>query len=208
MRREELVNVMKIFRRILIGMLLAATSTAAHAEILSLDAISAYLNRLNTAYTTFDQQNADGSTSSGQLFMARPGRIRFEYFKPDESIVIAGKGEVVLFDARSNDRPQQFQLANTPLKLILETDINLLNERMVVGHDFDGKHTVITAQDPRFPEYGALRLYFDERPQLTRWVLIDGGGGQTTVFLNELEIGASMPSRLFDIDRELEKRGF
>ena len=70
-----------------------------------------------------------------------------------------------------------------------------------------GDETVITAQDPRFPEYGALQLYFSPKPRLTRWVLIDGGGARTMVILDEFEEGVSIPTRLFNTAAEMEKRG-
>lgn len=179
----------------------------ARAEPMSLDAISAYLDGLTTAWARFIQINPDNSRSSGQLFLKRPGRIRFEYDAPDDSLVIAGQGDVVLFDARSNEPPQRFQLANTPLKLILQSNINLAQENMVVAHTELGDETVITAQDPRFPEYGALQLYFSPKPRLTRWVLIDGGGARTMVILDEFEEGVSIPTRLFNTAAEMEKRG-
>lgn len=197
-----------IDRRIfLAGLGAMAFGTSARAEPLSLDAISTYLDGLSTAWARFVQINPDNSRSSGQLFLKRPGRIRFEYDAPDDSLVIAGQGDVVLFDARSNEPPQRFQLANTPLKLILQSDINLSEENMVVGHSEIGDETVITAQDPRFPEYGAIQMYFSPKPRLTRWVLIDGAGARTMVILDQFEEGVSIPTRLFDTAAEMQKRG-
>ena len=188
------------------GAALLASPNLAHA--LSLPDVSGYLKQLTTAYARFTQINPDNSRSSGQLFMKRPGRIRFEYDAPDDSLVIAGQGDVVLFDARSNEPPQRFQLANTPLKLILQTDTDLTTHEMVVDHGDIGDETYITAQDPRFPEYGALQLYFSQKPQLTRWITIDGGGSRTMVVLEGLEEGVSIPERLFDVDEEMNKRGY
>ena len=46
----------------------------ARAEILPLAELSAYLNGLTTAEAEFTQTNADGSQSSGKLFIKRPWR--------------------------------------------------------------------------------------------------------------------------------------
>ena len=186
----------------------AALASPALAQEMSLTEISNYLRGLRSAYARFTQINPDNSRSQGQLFMRRPGRIRFEYDAPDDSLVIAGQGDVVLFDARSNEPPQRFQLANTPLKLILQTDVDLTTQRMVVGSGVIGDETYFTAQDPRFPEYGALQLYFSAKPQLTRWITIDGGGSRTMVVLEGIEENVSIPERLFDVEAEMAKRGF
>ena len=199
---------MKIVRRSFLALALAGLAMPAQARELSLDEISAYLNGIVTAKANFVQVNDDGSKSVGRLTLRRPGRVRFDYTAPDDSLVIAGQGVVAVFDARSNDRPQKFQLANTPLSLILGSDIDFARDRMVVGQRYVGRETMVVAQDPAHPEYGALQLYFTDEPRLTRWVLIDGSGAKTIVELSNLETGIPVSSRLFDVDAELASRGF
>lgn len=180
---------------------------AAAAE-LTLDQISGYLNSFFSAKASFTQVNYDGTQSSGRLLIRRPGRMRFEYAPPDESIVIAGQGTVAVFDDRSNEPPTEFQLGLTPLKLILSDMIDLRQERMVTDVAFDGTETIVTLQDPKHPEYGALRLHFADPPKLTRWTVVDGGASETTVILSEFETGMRLPNTLFDVREEMEKRGF
>ncbi len=118
-------------------------------------ALSAYLNGLQTAEADFTQINADGTISTGRLYIKRPGRVRFEYTPPDKTLVMAGGGQVAIFDGGSNNsQPEQYPLARTPLNLILERNVDLGRRSMVVGHDYDGTATVVTAQDPEHPEYG------------------------------------------------------
>lgn len=192
--------------------MLAAASLAlaspALAGKLSLDEINAYFGEIFSARGAFQQVNDDGSRSSGTLYMVRPGRVRFEYKKPDRSLVIAGGGRVVVFDARSNEPPQKFQLQHTPLNLILSEKVDLRNKRMVVGHDFDGTYTRLKLQDPKHPEYGSIILFFEEGPRLRQWVTDDGSGARTIVGLASLTTGERIRSSLFDVDAELKKRGF
>ena len=72
------------------------------ADKLSLNAISAYLNGIATAKTDFTQVNDDGSLSTGTLYLKRPGRVRFEYNPPEKLLVMAGGGQVAIFDGKSN----------------------------------------------------------------------------------------------------------
>lgn len=196
-------------RRTLVLCALALPLAApAHAEKLGLDAISAYLNGLTTAETTFTQINADGSGAKGRVIIKRPGRMRFEYSWPDETVVLAAAGQVAIFDDKSNQPPEQYPLSRTPLNLILGRDINLSAARMVVGHTEEGALTVVTAQDPKNPEYGTLALGFSANPiALRQWVLTDQTGGQTTVLLDALSEGQDYTTSDFSIEAELRRRG-
>lgn len=178
------------------------------AEKLSLSQISTYLNGLATAKAEFTQISDDGAIATGQLFIRRPGAIRFEYNPPEESLVMAGQGRVAVFDAKSNQPPQMFPLKRTPLNLILAETVNLDRARMVVGHSQEGPSTIVTAQDPEHPDYGQIRMVFTGNPvELRQWVVIDGTGQKTTVILGQLATGVSLSQRLFNIAAEVEDRG-
>src|SRR5689334_7706037 len=51
--------------------------------------ISAYLNTLRSVQGRFTQVNADGKTEQGQFYLKKPGRVRFEYEKPNPNVVVA-----------------------------------------------------------------------------------------------------------------------
>ncbi len=179
------------------------------AEKIPLAEISAYLNGIRTVEAEFTQINDDGTISTGRLFIRRPGRIRFEYDPPDESLVLAWQGQVAIFDAKSNSAPEKFPLVKTPLKLILAKKVDLGRERMVVGHISDGKTTTVVAQDPEHPEYGSLELVFTGDPvELRQWVVNDASGQRTTVVLGRMTLGKAFGPDLFNIDLEQEARGF
>jgi outer membrane lipoprotein-sorting protein len=179
----------------------------AAAEKLSLATLSDYLNGLTTVESDFTQINADGTISTGKIFIHRPGRVRFEYAPPDRSLVIAGGQQVAIFDAKSNQPPEQYPLKRTPLNLILGQDIDLGRADMVVGHLEDGTSTRVRAQDPEYPEYGSIELVFTSDPvELRQWVITDDLGSQTTVILGEMIKGGELGASLFDITAETAKR--
>ncbi|PHQ97467.1 MAG: cell envelope biogenesis protein LolA [Marinosulfonomonas sp.] len=199
---------MKHLRLLIMPMLWIALAVPASAEKISLNQLSAYLNKLTTAKGGFTQINNDGTISTGTIFIKRPGRIRFEYNPPDKSLVMAGGGQVAIFDGKSNQGPAQYPLKRTPLNLILQKNVNLAHAKMVVAHTSDGKSTTVVAQDPKHPEYGQIRLLFTANPiELRQWVIVDGTGGETTLVLNEMTKGVQLRSTLFNIVFEAEKRG-
>lgn len=185
-----------------------ALGLPARAEIVPLSQLSAYLNGLTTAVADFTQVNADGSTSAGRLFIKRPGRVRFEYAPPDRSLVMAGGGQVAIFDAKSNQPPEQYPLRRTPLNLILARNVDLGAAKMVVGHYEAQDTTRVVAQDPEHPEYGTIELVFTRDPiTLAQWIITDDLGNRTTVMLGRMELGGDLPPSLFNITTETQKRG-
>ncbi|WP_273508072.1 LolA family protein [Planktotalea frisia] len=181
-----------------------ATAMPAAAQKISLNAISNYLNGLNTAKGAFTQVNDDGTISTGTIYIKRPGRIRFEYNPPDKQLVLASGGAVVIYDPKTNEPPETYPLARTPLSIILAKNVNLSRARMVVGHKSDGKSTTVKAQDPEHPEYGNIELVFTANPvELRQWVINDDGGNRTTVILGELDKKARMNNLLFNPDSAL-----
>lgn len=186
---------------------LALIAAPAFADPIPLSDLSAYLNSVTTAETDFTQVNADGSVSLGKIYIRRPGRMRFEYAPPDASLVLTSAGTVAIFDAKSNQPPEQYPLSRTPLSLILDDKINLETAKMVVGYTEVGNATQVIAQDPNHPEYGNIALMFTANPiTLRQWVITDDLGQQTTVILGGLTQGIDYPPSLFSIDQELANR--
>jgi outer membrane lipoprotein-sorting protein len=177
------------------------------AEKLSLSALSAYLNGLQSAEAKFTQINGDGTISTGDILIKRPGRIRFEYDPPEKTLVVAGGGAVAIFDPKAGPRPETYPLNKTPLSLILAKNVDLARAKMVVGHSYDGTATTITAQDPEHPEYGNIQLKFTDSPvELRQWIINDEGGNSTTVILGEMNKGVTLGDTLFNIETATERQ--
>ncbi len=180
---------------------------AVSAQQLSLAQISAYLNQLQTAQGGFTQINPDGTLSTGQIYIKRPGRIRFEYNAPSDSLVMAGGGQVAIFDSRSNTGPDRYPLNQTPLSIILQNNVDLERADMVTNVASDGTTTTVTAQDPDNPNYGSIQLVFTANPvELRQWIVTDEFGTETTVILNDLISGSVIRDILFNINAEIRSR--
>ena len=197
---------MKLRSLALAPALVLAMAFPALAEKIPLNDISRYLNGIRTAQADFTQVNADGSISTGTVFIHRPNRVRFEY-KGDKTLVLASAGQVAVFDGKSSGGPQQYPLSKTPLSIILAPNVNLSQARMVTGYSEKNNATVVTAQDPAHPEYGNIQMVFTANPtQLRQWVVTDDTGSRTTVILGDMALGGDIPPSRFVIENEIQRR--
>ena len=191
----------------IISILCMALASPVAAEKISLNEISSYFNSMTTAEAQFSQITDTGETSTGRLFIRRPGRIRFEYDPPEATLVVVGGGQVAVFDPKSRDEPLRFPLRHSPLNLILEREVDLAQRDMVVAHFEVESQTAVTLQDPENPDYGFIQLIFNDNPvQLHQWVVQDNSGGQTHIILDSLTEGGKLSNMLFNIQHEMRKR--
>jgi outer membrane lipoprotein-sorting protein len=113
---------------------------------------------------------------------------------------------VAIFDVKSNQPPEQYPLARTPLSLILAANVDLNAAKMVVDHGEVAGATHVMAQDPKHPDYGTIELIFKENPvTLTQWIITDDIGNETTVVLSPFKLGGTYPSGIFSIRDEAER---
>ena len=61
------------------------------SERFSLVELSNYFNRLNTFQANFRQFADDGSVAYGILFIKKPGRLRIDYDKPEDLLILASE---------------------------------------------------------------------------------------------------------------------
>lgn len=178
--------------------LLIGLAVQAMAAPIPLSDISRYLDGLTTVTSDFTQVNPDGTVSTGTVYIQRPGRVRFEYDN-DNTLVLASGGNVAIFDSKSNGGPQQYPLSQTPLSIILDSNVNLNRQGVVIGHTEQENGTIVVAQDPQHPDHGNIQMVFTSPTELRQWVVTDDSGQKTTVILGEMQKGGSIPSSLFSI---------
>ena len=190
-------------RRTLLAALagLPVLAGAAAAQGVDASAIEAYLRGLRSAEGAFRQTNPNGSVQTGRFYLAKPGRIRFEYETPAGAMVIADGINVAVFDPKSNRVSQRYPLGRTPLSLLLRENLSLREPGLVQGATRDANGVHITAVDPRAPAEGRIIMTFAENPvRLTQWVTTTKAGQRTAVSLTALETGVALDRSLFNIE--------
>ncbi|HMQ92916.1 MAG TPA: outer membrane lipoprotein carrier protein LolA [Amaricoccus sp.] len=196
-------------RRALLACLAAlplAAALPAHAAGVNVSAINGYLLGLRSAQGRFRQTNPNGSTQTGRFYLAKPGRIRFEYDTPKGAMVIADGEWVGVFDPKSNRNPTRYPLSKTPLSLLLRDRISLAEPGLVLGATRDANGTDITVVDPRAPGEGRMVMRFSDDPiVLKRWEITTKTGQRTRVALTEFRPGVAINGSLFNIELAASK---
>jgi outer membrane lipoprotein-sorting protein len=163
--------------------------------------IESYLGKLRSAQGRFRQTNPNGSTQTGAFYLAKPGRIRFEYDQPKGAMVIADGSWVGVFDPKSNRNPTRYPLDKTPLSLLLRDRLSLTEPGLVLGATRDADGTEVTVVDPRAPNEGRMVMSFADNPvQLREWQVTTKTGQRTIVALSDLTTGISLDPSLFNIE--------
>jgi outer membrane lipoprotein-sorting protein len=193
-------------RRSFLGLSLAlplAAALPAGAQGINVAPINTYLQQLRGASGQFVQRNPNGSRQAGKFYLAKPGRIRFEYDSPPGAMVIADGNWVGVFDPKSNRNPTRYPLSRTPLNLLLRDNVSLAEPGLVLGATRDADGTHITVVDPKAPKEGRLVMTFSDNPiALKRWEVITKTGQRTRVDLTSLQQGGNFPRSLFNIELE------
>nr|WP_242010741.1 outer-membrane lipoprotein carrier protein LolA [Acetobacter musti] len=145
----------------------------------------------------FEQTAADGQKTTGDVWLVRPGRMRFQYDKPSPLLLVANDGKVVFRDSQL-DQTTEIPLERTPLSLLLGAHISLSGDVTVTSFRHENGIIQIAAVRTASPGEGTLVMAFDEQSLVLRgWVVVDAQGRQTQVTLSQLVSGGSASPDLF-----------
>ena len=177
------------------------------ADPYSLANISQYLSNLKCLKADFSQINADGTISTGIIFIKRPGRMRFEYHKPDKTLVLVSAGALAIFDPKGDQEPITYPIRNNPISLILKGEVDMQNSGVVENYVLGIEEAVLMIRDPNKPERGSVELVFKGvKPELEKFTIKDENGSSTSVLLKDIEYPKEINETLFSIILETNKR--
>ena len=177
------------------------------ADPYSLANISQYLQNLKILKADFSQTNPDDTISYGTILIKRPGRMRFEYYKPDNTLVLVSAGALAIFDPNGDDKPITYPIRNNPISLILKGEVDLLNSRIVGNYKVSDEKGVLMIRDPKTPELGSVELIFTgAKPELEKFTIINENGSSTSILLKDIEYPKKLNDTLFSIPLETNKR--
>ena len=161
-----------------------------------LQRITTYLNSIHTMYARFHQLSAGGATASGQLWMARPGRMRFEYDPPSPILLLADMFYVYYVDKELVEM-SKVGLKSTPAWLLLRDPITFSD--LIITRFERGPNVLrISVVEKAEPDNGSLTMVFSDHPlALRQWTIVDQQRKATTVSLSGERFGVALDPKLF-----------
>ncbi|WP_120716712.1 LolA family protein [Tsuneonella amylolytica] len=176
----------------------AAPATAAAGD---LDAAVTALRGISTMKADFTQTDRKGQTLSGVLTLKRPGKIRFEYGKGANMLVVSNGKSLYLVDYEVN-QVQRWPIGNSPLGALLDPSRDVKKYGKLIPSGSDNVVSV-EVRDSKHPEYGVITMIFVKNAsapgglQLTNWVALDAQNGRTTVRLSNQRYGVAVADSAF-----------
>ena len=202
MIENKLLKTIVITSSLLFPSLLAPqpiTASFNSKEKSEINRIEVYLNGITSLRADFLQVSSNGSMATGKLYMARPGKIRFEY-DPPSPILLLSDGYFLRYVDKDLEQVTHLWLDNTPIGFLLDEDIKLSESIAVTKFSQNANVLIINLKNSEKPEQGAISLIFSDKPlKLKKWVIKDAQGITTTITLNNSERAIELNPTLFKL---------
>jgi outer membrane lipoprotein-sorting protein len=184
------------------AMLLSVPAAPAMAATNGLDQAAEALRAISTMKADFTQTDRNGQAVRGVLTLKRPGKIRFEYEKSVNMLIVANGSSLNLIDY-DVQQVERWPIKESPLGALLDPnrDIKRYGKLMPVSNP---DVVSIEVKDPKKPEYGVITLIFVRQAsapgglELVSWVQLDSQNKRTTVRLANQRYGVSVPDSAFN----------
>lgn len=158
---------------------------------------SASLNRIAAVQGRFAQIAPDGARSQGDIYLSRPGRMRFQYDAPSPLTIVSDGATVAVVDTSVRD-VSRVPLRSTPLYYVLKRDVNLERDARIVRVARDGDRLLVTARDRSGEADGEITITFaGPAYELREWSVTDGQRQTTRISLSGVHAAGTIDPRLF-----------
>ena len=200
------------------ALLLAAAPIAAAAvlpapvtaqENQGLAQVQAHLRAVNTMTASFTQTDRRGRALRGTLSLKRPGKIRFDYGR-SANMLIVGDGRALTFVDYDVRDVQRWPINDSPLSILLNPGQDISRYGRVIRND--AQVLMVEARDPRRREFGTITIAFAKVASapaglvLQGWNMVDAQNQRTNVRLSGQRFNVPVADSLFSY-RDPRRRG-
>lgn len=181
--------------------LTAVPAAQAQSNAAKLDRAVSALRAISTMRADFSQTDRAGNVARGTMTLKRPGKIRFDYGKDADLLVISNGKSLYMVDYEVN-QVERWPIKKSPLGALLDPnrDVKKFGKLMPTS---SSEVLSIEVRDPKRPEFGVMNLIFVSNPsapggmQLTHWVAMDAQNHRTTVRLTNHRYGVAVSESTF-----------
>ncbi len=178
-----------------------AAPAAAQSAATDLDKVVGALRAISTMQADFTQTDRQGNTLRGVMTMKRPGKIRFDYGKNADFLVVSNGKSLYVVDYEVN-QVERWPIGNSPLGALFDPDKDVKRFGKLVP-TANPNVLSVEVRDPKKPEFGMITLIFVKNAsapgglQLTHWVALDAQNNRTRVNLSNQRYGVAVADSAF-----------
>ena len=168
----------------------------------TLNLIKDYLGDIRTLEAKFSQTNHRGDIMTGDLFLKKPGKIRFSYDPPYNLQIVSKQQAVLIFDPKnSGSGPLIYPMSSTPLSFLIERDLSsFINEN---GESFElGELLFFKIRNPQYN----LSIEFNKNPvSIAGWEFENQMGEIIRIKLKNIQKNNYLSDEIFKTEKDYEK---
>jgi len=163
--------------------------------------VSRHLKAMQSLRANFTQTDRSGQTLTGTLTLKQPGKIRFEYQKDAQLLIVSDGRALTMIDYQVR-QVQRWPIRNSPLGALLDPSRDLTRYGKVVPTG-DPNVVSVEVRDPKRPEYGVITLIFTRSGSapgglsLVGWVALDSQNKRTTIRLSGQQYNVAVADTAF-----------
>ena len=166
-----------------------------------LDKVVGALRAISTMKADFTQTDRQGTTLRGVMTLKRPGKIRFDYGKDADFLVISNGKSLYVIDYEVA-QVERWPIGNSPLGALFDPgkDVKKFGKLVPTSNP---NVVSVEVRDPKKPEFGMITLIFVRDAaapggmRLTDWVALDAQNNRTRVNLSNQRYGVAIADSTF-----------
>ncbi|MFZ1109728.1 MAG: outer-membrane lipoprotein carrier protein LolA [Rhodomicrobium sp.] len=164
--------------------------------------INAYFNVMTNLSGTFVQTDPDSKQKHGKFYLARPGKVRFDYGAPSQLKIISD-GEYLAIEDHDLDTTDRYPIDVTPFRLLLSETVDLARDANILSIE-QGPADIVVALEDRKGSSGRIRLFFNKADMsLKEWIITDAQGLDTRIQVANLEQNKQLAAGLFEFSKTI-----
>lgn len=180
---------------------LAPAPLAAQTSASELDRVVEALRGISTMQADFTQTDRQGGVTGGVMTLKRPGKIRFDYGKKADFLVVSNGKSLYVVDYAVN-QVERWPITNSPLGALFDPsrDVKRFGKLLPTAN----RDVIsVAVRDPAKPEFGVITMIFVRKAaapgglELSHWVARDAQDNLTTVRLANHRYGLEVPESTF-----------
>ena len=164
--------------------------------------IKDYLGDISTLQARFSQTDYMGEIITGDLFLKKPGKIRFSYDPPNYLQIVSKQQAILIFDPKNNGTgPLTYPLSYTPLGFLIKNDLSSLISENSESFELDDL-IFLKIRDPQYQ----LSIEFNKNPvSINGWEFKNQMGEMIKIRLKDIRKNNYISDEIFKTEKDYER---